>query len=356
MAPQLHGDNAMTPTPPPGFVPAAFDGARLVADLATTLDALPGAMAFGREVAPRIDRVVFLACGSPNRAMRGLQYWIERHSPTLEVRRHFPAEFIAQDPPRLDARTLVVLGSKSGTTPETVAAAEFLRDRPCITVAITQSASSPLAGLARHVFLIGETPESFLGMAMIAQALVGGLLAGRDGWPHEAALLASLRALPGALVDAAISADARGVANALALRDDHVVYLLASGPCFTNAYVFGVCILMEMLWMHACPVEAAEFFHGPFEVVRRDTPLVVILGEDPSRPVAERALRFCEKQSDRVFAYDSRALAMPGIAPAMRAMLAPYVLQAALKRISANLSILRGKPLGERRYMWKGGY
>ena len=30
--------------------------------------------------------------------------------------------------------------------------------------------------------------------------------------------------------------------------------------------------------------------------------------------------------------------------------------QAALKRISANLSILRGKPLGERRYMWKGGY
>jgi fructoselysine 6-phosphate deglycase len=237
-----------------------------------------------------------------------------------------------------------------------VAAAEFLKDKPCITVAITQSASSPLASLARHVFLIGETPESFLGMAMIAQALVGGLLAGRDGWPHEAALLASLRALPGALADAATSADARGVANALALREDHVVYLLASGPCFTNAYVFGVCILMEMLWMHACPIEAAEFFHGPFEVVRRDTPLVVILGEDPSRPLAERALRFCEKQSDRVFAYDSRELAMPGIAPEMRPLLAPYALQAALKRISANLSILRGKPLGERRYMWKGGY
>ena len=346
----------MTPTPPPGFVPAAFDGARLAADLATALDALPAAMAFGREAAPRIDRVVFLACGSPNRAMRGLQYWIERQSPTLEVRRHFPAEFVAQDPPRLDARTLVVLGSKSGTTPETVAAAEFLRGRPCITVAITQSASSPLAGLARHSFPIGETPESFLGMAMIAQALVGGLLAGRDGWPHEAALLASLRALPGALVDAATSADARGVANALALRDDHVLYLLAAGPCFTNAYVFGVCILMEMLWMHASPIDAAEFFHGPFEVVRRDTPLVVILGEDPSRPIAERALRFCEKQSDRVFAYDSRDLAMPGIAPEMRPLLAPYALQAALKRISANLSILRGKPLGERRYMWKGGY
>jgi fructoselysine 6-phosphate deglycase len=346
----------MTPTPPPGFVPAAFDGARLAADLATALDALPAAMAFGREAAPRIDRVVFLACGSPNRAMRGLQYWIERHSPTLEVRRHFPAEFVAQDPPRLDARTLVVLGSKSGTTPETVAAAEFLRDRPCITVAITQSASSPLAGLARHVFPIGETPESFLGMAMIAQALVGGLLAGRDGWPHAQALLASLRALPEAVADAAASADRRGIDAALALRDDRHVYLLASGPCFTNAYVFGVCILMEMLWLHAYPVDAAEFFHGPFEIVERGTPLILILGEDPSRPLMERALRFCTRQSDRVFVYDSKDLAMPGIAPEIRPLLAPYALQAALKRISANLSILHGKPLGERRYMWKGGY
>ena len=346
----------MTSPVPGGFVPAVFDRAQLVAELAPSIAALEGAMAFGREIGPRVDRVIFLACGSPNRAMRGLQYWIERFSPTLEVRRHFPAEFVAQDPPRLDSRTLVILGSKSGTTPETVAAAEFLRGRDCVTVGITQSATTPLAAAVQHRFLIGETPESFLGMAMIAQALVGGLLAGRDGWPHAGALLASLRALPEAVADAAASADRRGIDAALALRDDRHVYLLASGPCFTNAYVFGVCILMEMLWLHAYPVDAAEFFHGPFEIVERGTPLILILGEDPSRPLMERALRFCARQSDRVFVYDSKDLAMPGIAPEIRPLLAPYALQAALKRISANLSILHGKPLGERRYMWKGGY
>jgi fructoselysine 6-phosphate deglycase len=341
---------------PSAFRPAIFDRARLVADLAPAVTGLPAAMAFGREIAPRIDRVIFLACGSPNRAMRGLQYWIERSSPTLEVRRYFPAEFVAQDPPRLDARTLVILGSKSGTTPETVAAAHFLRDRPCVTVGLTQSAASPLAAAVRHVFAIGETAESFLGLAMLAQALVGGLLAARDGWPHADALLAGLRALPEAVGDAAVAADARGVAHALDLRDDRILYLLAAGPCFTNAYVFGVCILMEMLWLHAHPIDAAEFFHGPFEIVERRTPLIVILGEDPSRPLAERALRFCQTHSDRVFAYDSRDLAMPGIAPEIRPILAPYALQGALKRISANLALLHGKPLGERRYMWKGGY
>jgi fructoselysine 6-phosphate deglycase len=42
--------------------------------------------------------------------------------------------------------------------------------------------------------------------------------------------------------------------------------------------------------------------------------------------------------------------------PAIRAIVAPYVLQSALKRISANLSIPLDKPLGERRYMWKTEY
>jgi fructoselysine 6-phosphate deglycase len=341
---------------PADFRPAGFDRAALIAELAPTIDGLAAAMEFGREIAPRIDRVIFLACGSPNRAMRGLQYWIERLSPGLEVRRYFPAEFVAQDPPRRDGRTLVILGSKSGTTPETLAAAEFLRGGPCVTVAITQSPDSPLARAVQHRFLIGETPESFLGLAMVAHALVGGLLAGRGDWPHAGALRAGLGALPAAVADAAAAADARGAAAALALRADRHIYLLAAGPCFTNAYVFGVCILMEMLWLHAYPVDAAEFFHGPFEIVERDTPLIVILGEDPSRPLAERALRFCERQSDRVFPYDSRDLAMPGIAPEIRPILAPFALQGALKRISANLALLHGKKLGERRYMWKGGY
>ena len=340
----------------PDFKPAVFDHAGFVRDLDVAVAALPAAMAYGRELADRIDRVYFVACGSPNRAMRGMQYWLEHFSPSLEVRRYFPAEFMAQDPRRLDGRTLVILGSKSGTTKETVAAAEFLRGRPCLTIGVTQQSASPLAEAVQRPFLIGDSPESFLGMAMIVQSLLGGLLAARDRWPHADALLASLRALPRVLADTAAASNERGAADALKLVDDKTIYLLGAGPCFTNAYVLGVCILMEMLWLHAYPIDAAEFFHGPFEIVQRNTPLVLILGEDPSRPLIERALRFCERHSDRLFVYDSKEMPMPGIAPEARPMLAPYVLQVALKRISANLSVLHDKPLGTRRYMWKTDY
>lgn len=324
--------------------------------LAQAVALVPEAAALGQALAGRIDRVYFVAHGSAHRAMQGMQYWIEHYSPSLEVRRYFPSEFMAQDPARLDARTLVLLASKSGTTPETVAAADYLQDKPCTTLAFTLHGDSPLAGKAQRTFLAGDTGESFIALFMLMQALVGGVLAGRDGWPLLEELLASLAALPGVIADAAEGNDARAAQDALAYQHDRNLYHVASGPGFTPAYVFGVCILMEMLWLHSYPIEAAEFFHGPFEIVDENTPLILILGEDPSRPLMERVLRFCRKYTQRLMIYDSKDYPMPGIAPAIRPIVAPYVLQAALKRLSEHLSDLHQQPLSTRRYMWKTEY
>lgn len=330
---------------------------RLIVDgLAQSVDALAEAASLGRTLAPDVDRIYFVAHGSANRAMQGFQYWIEHFSPSIEVRRYFPSEFISQDPVRLDARTLVVLASKSGTTPETVAAAEYLKGRPCLTVGFTLSGEAPLAKLTQRTFLAGETSESFVALFMMMQALVGGLMAEKDAWPLLDDLMASLAALPDVIADAAEGNDARALADARTFQHDRNLYHVASGPGFTPAYVFGVCILMEMLWMHSYPIEAAEFFHGPFEIVDENTPLILILGEDPSRPLMERVRRFCQKHTQRLMIYDSLDMEMRGIAPSIRPIVAPYVLQAALKRLSEHLSDLHGQPLSTRRYMWKTEY
>ncbi len=324
-----------------------FDGA---------LASLAPAASLGRSLAPQIDRIVFVAHGSANRAMLGMQYWIERESPSLEVRRYFPSELMAQNPRRLDARTLVLIASKSGTTQETVAAAEWLRDKPCHTVVFTQRADKPLASLAQHLFTVGETAESFIALFMAMQSLVGGVMQVKDGWPLADALFSSLHSLPTAVVDTAMASDARGITDAGALQHETVLYEVAAGPVYTTAYVWGVCIVMEMLRLHSTALEAAEFFHGPFEVVDDTTPLVLLLGEDPSRPLMERTLQFCQQHARKLFVYDSRDYAMPGIAPEIRAIVAPYILQTALKRITARLSVLLGRPLTERRFMGKIKY
>lgn len=328
----------------------------VVDTLEQAVSMLPDAFAYGESLAKDIDRVYFVAHGSANRAMQGMAYWIEHYSPSLEVRRYFPSEFITQNPPRMDERTLIFLASKSGTTPETVAAADFLKDSPCKVVGFTLKDDTPLALKSPKVFVAGETGESFVALFMLMQAVMGGVMAGRDGWDLGPKLLSSLAALPESIAAAAIGNDARARKDAETYYKDENLYHVASGPGFTPAYVFGVCILMEMLWLHSYPIEAAEFFHGPFEIVDETTPLILIVGEDPSRPLMERVLRFCEKNAKRVMIYDSRDYDMPGIAPEIRPIVAPYVLQAALKRLSEHLSDLRGQPLSTRRYMWKTEY
>lgn len=328
----------------------------IINGLAVSAKAMVEAAELGKSLAGKVDRIYMVGCGAPNRIMLGLQYWLEHFSPSFEVRRYFPAEFITSNPPRLDERTLVLLGSKSGTTPETVQAAEFVREKPCHSVAVTQTADLPLAKAAKKAFLMGLTDESHTGMFMIMQALIGGLMSGRDSWPLQEKLMRSLAALPKAMAVTAAENDKRAAEEARLYKDDRNVYHVASGPTFATAYVFGVCILMEMQWMHSYPIEAAEFFHGPFEIVEQNTPLFLMLNEDPSRPLMERVVRFCQKYTERLVIYDTKDFAMPGIDPEIRGIVGPYILEAGLGRIAQRLAVWHNQPLSTRRYMWKTEY
>lgn len=334
-----------------------YDASAIVRSFDETRSQLDAAFAYGVELASEIDRIFFVAAGSANRAMLGLCWWIEHFSSSIEVRRYFPAEFMAQNPRRLDGRTLVVLASKSGTTPETVAAADFIKDLPCKAVAFSQFSTKSLGLKTPRIFTVGgKTPESFTAIFMLMQAMVAGLLKEKNHFVLADAVMDSLHALPHAVTQAALQNEERAILDAKKYARDDRLYNVASGPGFTTAYVFGVCILMEMLWIHSYPIEAAEFFHGPFEIVDKTVPLILIKGEDPTRPLMDRVSRFCETWAERVMCYDSMDFAMLGITKAVRPIMAPYVLQAALKRFSAHLSVERNQPLSTRRYMWKVPY
>ena len=332
-----------------------IDTAAILRSYDQALRELDNAARYGRDLAEQVRRVYFVGCGGPNRAMLTVEYWIEHFSPSLEIRRYFPAEFMTLDPKRLDANSLVVLGSKSGTTPETVQAAEFLQDRKCHVVGITEKAESPLAKAAKTSLLMGAESGG-ASMFMLLQALAGGLMAAKDRWELFDPLISSLRALPQVMADTAIANDKRSIEDARLLKDDRILYHVAAGPVFSTAYVWGVCVLMEMQWMHSVALEAAEFFHGPFEIVDQNTPLVLIKGEDPSRPLMERVERFCKKYTERLFIYDSKDYEMKGVDPRIRPIVAANLLQAPLRRISERLAVWHNHPLTTRRYMWKTEY
>jgi fructoselysine 6-phosphate deglycase len=90
--------------------------------------------------------------------------------------------------------------------------------------------------------------------------------------------------------------------------------------------------------------------------VDRDTLLILAVGEDPSRPEAERAVRFARRYSDKVMVYDSCDYAMEGVDPEVRGIVAPIVLQAALEPFVKHLAVRHDHPLSTRRYMGKVEY
>ncbi|MBB6099201.1 fructoselysine 6-phosphate deglycase [Deinobacterium chartae] len=342
-------------TRPAPVVAAPIDRETIVGSLQGALSAKNDAARLGQQLAGQIDRIYFVSCGAPNRVMLTLEYWLDHYHSGYQVKRYFPAEFMTLEP-ELDERTLVVLGSKSGTTAETVEAARYLQDKPCVTVGVTTTADRPLAQAVQHVFLMGETEQAHTGIFIVLQALIGGMMHARSGWPLFESLMRSLDALPEVLVESALLSDARGKEDALKYQNDRILYHIASGPMFATAYVFGVCMLMEMQWMHSTALEAAEWFHGPFEILDAELPLMLLLGEDPSRPLMDRVVNFCRKYSDRLMIYDSRDLPMTGIDPELRPMLAPFAMQAALNRFAEHLAELHGHSLDTRRYMWVTEY
>lgn len=334
-----------------------FEREQFFKDLQLALDKLEEAEELGTELGNRpFKRLVFVACGAPNRLMGLWEYWLQSYATQFEIRRYYPAEFIHQNPPILAEDTLVILSSHSGTTPETVAAAHFLKEKPCVTVAITQKEDSPLRQVVDYGLTYGPGERGYYALFLLMSAFVSSLFHAVEGWELHEKLVKSLPALPEVLANAIETNEKRVIEDARRYKDESLLYMIGAGPMYTTVYVIGVCILMEMLWLNVQPLVAAEFFHGPFEAVDNTSPFILFLGEDPSRPEAERVVHFCKKISEKLMIYDSKEYEMAGIHPDVRPIVAPLVLDAAVSRLADHLAVWLDKPLNTRRYMWKTEY
>ena len=168
--------------------------------------------------------------------------------------------------------------------------------------------------------------------------------------------MASLKNLPEALAGAKAVSMEKGRNAAGRVAGAENIFLIGSGPMFTTAYIFAACFLMEMQWMQAFPLSAAEFFHGPFEVFDGKTPTILLLGEDPSRPEGERVLKFFRENLSEPIVYDSREYTMEGIERSIRPILAPFILDAAMTNLVETLAEINRHPMTTRRYMGKVDY
>ena len=163
-------------------------------------------------------------------------------------------------------------------------------------------------------------------------------------------LTSQMKNLPDAVVQIYKDADEEMKNYAEKYCDEPITYLVGSGNLEDWAVCYGMCIMEEMQWMRTRPISAANFFHGTLEVIERDIPVILIKGEDKTRPEMDRVEKFVNTVSAKVTVFDTKNFALPGIDEEFRGILSPIVMRSAFMRLNVHLEHCRRHPIDIRRY------
>ena len=184
--------------------------------------------------------------------------------------------------------------SQSGKSPDIVAMAEAARQGGALTVALTNTADSPLARACDHAIDIKAGVEKSVAATktFVNSAVAGlALLAHCTG---DSVLLAALAELPRHL-RTAIECDWMDLAGALTGAGS--LFILGRGPSFAIANEAAL-KFKETCGMHAEAYSAAEVMHGPLALVRPGFPVLALAARDRSEPsIAEAADLLHDKEA-----------------------------------------------------------
>lgn len=298
-----------------------------------------------------VSQVFLVGCGGSLFSFGPLRMVLDR-SP-VPVFTFNSDELLLRRPHGLGPGSLVIASSTRGETAETARAAAAARAAGATVVGITQDPSSIVAVECEHVMLHEGIEAKQVLLAQVGWSLLRALGAA----PEYDEAMAALAVAPQAFLEAVRESDAALDAIAEALHDEPVVYVLGSGPLESAAQTLAVCYLQEMQWKHAVAVGSGEFLHGSFEVVTDDVPVLVLVGEDATRPMGERVRRFLDRYTGKAHYLDAAELSLGGVCVPMRPFIGSLVMASAvLGRLAEHFEAWTGHPLEDRRYMWKVEY
>ncbi|TDK63983.1 SIS domain-containing protein [Bacillus salipaludis] len=270
---------------------------------------------------------------------------------TIPAYAEIAAEVVLQNHKQLSEQSLVILSSLSGTTQETVAAAKYCKEKGATTIGLTGEYNKPLADTVDFPIVnFAENDFASDGNQLVLYLLIFKLMNKNGDFPRYEEFAAQLEALPERLIEAKEQFEDKAEAFAVAYKDEPYHMVVGSGNTWGRAYSYAMCVLEEMQWIKTKSIHAAEFFHGTLELVEEDTSVLLLKGEDESRPLMDRVEAFAEKYTKKLTVIDTKAFELEGINEEFRKYLSPIVTSTLLQRLSVHLEDKRNHSLEIRRY------
>lgn len=253
-------------------------------------------------------------------------------------------DFLYEGNKKFTKNSVAVIASLSGNTIEVEAAIDKAHEVGARVIGYVEVPESPLAKKVDHlVTTVGG--EYYWWYTVVLRFMKN---AGEfDAYDK---LTSQMKNLPDAVVQIYKDADEEMKNYAEKYCDEPITYLVGSGNLEDWAVCYGMCIMEEMQWMRTRPISAANFFHGTLEVIERDIPVILIKGEDKTRPEMDRVEKFVNTVSAKVTVFDTKKFALPGIDEEFRGVLSPIVMRSAFMRLNVHLEHCRRHPIDIRRY------
>lgn len=255
------------------------------------------------------------------------------------------AEYLLTGNKKVGEGTIVVISSVTGSTSEMVDGVQKAKDAGAKVLGFVDVPETKLAKMMDY--LVSYPKNEQLKFFMVADRFMYN--AGEFDEYYD--LYAELdKYLAQGLVDVEKSADEQGERIARKHMNDSIHYFVGAGNQYGATYSYAMCYWEEQHWIRSKSIHSAEFFHGMFEIVDRDTAVTVFVGEDSQRALSERVARFLPRICGNYNIIDTKDYELKGISEKFRGHLSHLLMRVITSRIDVHLEKLNCHPMEIRRY------
>jgi fructoselysine-6-P-deglycase FrlB-like protein len=312
-----------------------------------------------KEKQPDIKSVFFVGCGASKSDLYPAKYFFEGNAKQLRTSLYTAGEFNYATPVSVDETSIVITCSLGGTTPETVTATSKAKELGAHVIAVTHVEDSALTKDADYVVYHGW--EANYGAKLEKMTMVLGLaveiLNQFEGYEHYNKMQDGFAKIYDLIESSVATVLPQSKAFADAYKDEPVIYAMSSGATHEVAYAFSICLLMEMQWINSGSFHDGEFFHGPFEIVDKGVPFLLLMNDGRTRAMDSRALEFLNRFDAKTTVVDAKDFGLGSvIAKEVVDYFNPMLITGVIRVYAEQLAIARNHPLSKRRYMWKLEY
>ena len=295
------------------------------------------------------SNIFFIGCGGTYSHSLPMKYWLDTES-DIESHSVIAAEFMLMGHKKFSKDSLCIFSTRSGNTKEIVAAAKYCKEAGATTVVYVSNDNTPVCEYADYkLFSFAEDDCLCEAIYTYMITFLARILKNAGQFPKYDEFMAQYEKITPALIKAKELYDdrCRIIAEKHKNTDYHMV--VGSGMLWGEAYDYAMCILEEMQWIKTKSIHAAEFFHGTLELVEEEMSLILLYGEDESRPLMDRVMNFAKNITEAITVFDTKDIELP-FDKEFRKIVSPMITYAITERLSCHIEHVRNHPLTTRRY------